>query len=662
MKRIVETIARHSVLCAAVVVAATVYPLLQLPKLAIDNSIEVWLRRDSSEYRVYREFKERHGTDEFILIAVSGGDILSPAKREVMDRIATDLGELADVERVTSVSQVPEFMLDDFENLLISGDRTVGGILIGCGSLEEKTARQQLVSGVNDVLDRHKGALEFYLGGPPVVNAALDATSEREAGVFFPVAFVISVVILLLTTRSVTATLIPVISAAVTVIWTLGVMACCGRSFNMVTLVIPTLLWVLSLSNCIHLIHTCRRMLAAGATRGDALRRTLSTLVVPCFMASFTTAIGFSTLSASHMIPVRDLGLFSAMGIMISFIVNMTVTPGLLMLLARRAGSADGGQPAHRRTVAIVSLLFVTASASMIVFLKVESNVLKFFRDDAAIVRDYRFISSHLSGLSTIEVEAMADGEGNVLNQQEFVNAFVEDIEKHRDVSGVRTGDDGLSTRVSVFVNAMESRAFNEVVMRTKEAVQRHRRDGVSVVTTGTVVLLNGVQQELIDTQVRSFSLAFVMIFLVLTIMFRSFKVMVVSLLPNLFPVFATFGIMSAFSIPLDTATITIASIAMGIAVDDTIHFLARIRAEARTGVPLERAVCVAFSRAAPPIVFTSLVIASGFFALCFAEFRPLMLFGVLSGTAMLTALVGDLVVLPALVLLTKPRFRKYDE
>ena len=320
MKRMADTLSRYAIAFAVLGILSTALPILKLPQLTIDNSIEVWLRQDSDAFRDYETFNERHGSDEFILIAVSGDDILGAEGLGVMDQVTTELEDLKDVDSVTSISQIPDFMMDEFINILVSEDMSVGGIMVSCGALEGKSARRDIVQGVKDILEPHRGDFDFHIGGAPVMNVALDATSERESKVFFPIAFAISAVILLLTTRSLMATLIAGVSAAVTVVWTLGIMAACGKSFNMVTLVIPTLLWVLSLSNCIHLIHTYRKRLSDGEDKDSALHHTLSVLIAPCFIASFTTAVGFSTLAVSHMIPIRDLGIFSATGIIIALL------------------------------------------------------------------------------------------------------------------------------------------------------------------------------------------------------------------------------------------------------------------------------------------------------------------------------------------------------
>lgn len=676
MSMLSEKLSRYAVLLAALMLLSMIFPVMQLPKLSIDNSIEVWLHRDSQEYRDYETFRNRYGNDEFILVAAVGTNLLADESRDALDVIASELESVEHVDEVISISQVPEYFLEDVENLLISKDRTVGGILVRCEPLEGQSARRALVQQVRDILHAHRTEFGFHLGGPPVMNATLDASSEREARTFFPIAFAVSALILILMTRSITATLIAALAAAVTVIWTLGIMAACGKSLNMVTLVIPTLLWVLSLSNCIHLIHTYRHNRAEGADGRTALRSTLSELLVPCFSASFTTAVGFSTLAVSHMGPIRDLGLFSAAGIMISLLANLTVTPGLLLLLMRTAPRQSRSTPQyrmdlsrlagpikrHRMAITLTALLIAVGSAALISRLTVESNVLNFFRKDAEIAKDYRFISSRLSGLSTIEIEIATDEKAPFTAQRGIVDAVVADIKALPGVSGARVESHEGTSQISAFVNVMESRRFNELVTQTETIVAGHRREGIQTLITGTVLLLNSVQEELINTQIRSFALAFLCIFLILAIIFRSAGFMLISLLPNLLPVFVTFGIMAVFSIPLDTGTITIASIAIGIAVDDTIHFLSRIRAGLRQNLPLEDAVRQAYTHAAPPIIYTSLVIALGFFVLCFSAFRPLMLFGLLSGIAMLSALLGDLVFLPALIFLFKPRFGRSHE
>jgi len=134
----------------------------------------------------------------------------------------------------------------------------------------------------------------------------------------------------------------------------------------------------------------------------------------------------------------------------------------------------------------------------------------------------------------------------------------------------------------------------------------------------------------------------------------RSFKIALLSMIPNMFPIIITLGIMGYMEISLNVATVMIACIALGIAVDDTIHYLSRYGSELRQGKSLEKAMSKTIMGAGRGMVFTSLVITGGFFVLCFSSFEINKAFGILTGITMITAVFADLLLLPVLIRILK--------
>ena len=167
---------------------------------------------------------------------------------------------------------------------------------------------------------------------------------------------------------------------------------------------------------------------------------------------------------------------------------------------------------------------------------------------------------------------------------------------------------------------------------------------------TGTVVLYAMIIDTLTKGQIRSLGLAFLIITLLMGLYMRSLRIGLISMIPNLFPVLFVLGVMGWTGISLNIVTVMISSIALGIAVDDTIHYLARYRVEwGKTGDRLQamRRTMLHTGRA---IVFTSVVMAGGFWVICLSDFRPNIYLGLLTGVAMIAALLGDLLLLPICV------------
>ncbi|MCP4136940.1 MAG: RND family transporter [bacterium] len=176
---------------------------------------------------------------------------------------------------------------------------------------------------------------------------------------------------------------------------------------------------------------------------------------------------------------------------------------------------------------------------------------------------------------------------------------------------------------------------------------------------TGLSSLYVIMGNNLKESQINSFLLAFVIIFFMMYSTCRNIKLTFISMIPNLFPIFLTLGLMGWLGIPLDVTTIMIASTVLGIAVDDTIHYTVWFRRNITAGMDTENSLVQAFKDVGKPVVITSLVLFLGFFILILGSIKPTKTFGVLTGFSMIFALIGDLFIYPALIMLFKPRVKK---
>jgi predicted RND superfamily exporter protein len=169
-------------------------------------------------------------------------------------------------------------------------------------------------------------------------------------------------------------------------------------------------------------------------------------------------------------------------------------------------------------------------------------------------------------------------------------------------------------------------------------------------VITGITPLAKAAEDSLIDTQMHSFTLAGGLILVVIGAFMRSFRAAIAAILPNLLPIFSVFAVMTLLDIPFDTATVMISSVAIGIAADDTVHFLAHFKQDKRAGLTTLDAVSSSLQKAGPAITYTSIVTSVGFIILLLAEFIPIRYFGLFTAITMISAWIGDILVLPACV------------
>jgi predicted RND superfamily exporter protein len=174
---------------------------------------------------------------------------------------------------------------------------------------------------------------------------------------------------------------------------------------------------------------------------------------------------------------------------------------------------------------------------------------------------------------------------------------------------------------------------------------------GLSIRLTGHAVNYVNVANQMVDSQIWSFAAAVLMIGIVMIVSLKSLRIGLLSLVPNFFPVFLNFGLMGLFRISLDTGTVMIAAVALGIACDDTIHFLSRYQDLRSQGVPLMQALPQVLLNKGRAILLSSVILTVGFGVLIFGSFVPVMNFGILSAIIMSVALWADLVMLPALMI-----------
>jgi predicted RND superfamily exporter protein len=185
-----------------------------------------------------------------------------------------------------------------------------------------------------------------------------------------------------------------------------------------------------------------------------------------------------------------------------------------------------------------------------------------------------------------------------------------------------------------------------EIESRLKEIFA----DTADVAPTGIVYLMHKMENYILSSQIKSFLLAFIVIIIALMVMLRSVGFGLLSMIPNFLPILFTMALMPLLRISLDIGTVMVAGVALGLVVDDTIHFLSRLRMEMAQDNDIKKNIADSINHAGRPIIYTSIVLSLGFSVLVFASFNPIISFGILSGIVILFAVVFDLVVLPAII------------
>jgi len=457
-----------------------------------------------------------------------------------------------------------------------------------------------------------------------------------------------------------------------------------------------------------------------SARRRDCIISTIDQLIVPTTMTSVTTIIGLLSLLSAALTPVREFGLVAAFGVMVAYGVTISFLPVLLTFLpapkeVHKAAVRSGftthilkwlGKWHPRRAILIltVSGLLLIPTMKMVSLISVGTNSLDYFKPGDPVRNQTEWIDSHLGG--SISLEFLVDGQKTdalknpILLQK--MDVFQNYLKKIPGVTGVFSGvnlikslnkayfegdevafsipesqlgvsqelllvrgsdelssllsDDYSKGRITVRVAMAKSQELAENMPAIEEKMNDIFHSVANVRPTGLVYLMSRMETYLLKTQIRSFSIAFVVILLCMILMLRSVKLGLLAIIPNFLPILFTLALMPFFNIALDVGTVMIAGVALGLVVDDSIHFLTRLKLNLQLENSTHPAIASAIEKTGRPIIFTSIILSFGFTVLTLASFNPVIHFGILSSIVIFLALVFDLVVLPSVLGFFKPK------
>ena len=563
--------------------------------------------------------------------------------------------------------------------------------------------------------------IETRISGSPVFDEAFFRYQNRDMALFAPVAFVLVVAIVTFVFRRVTAVVIPISVVLLASLWTHGVMGALGIDVNIITTMLVALILAIGVADTIHVLAEYDRQLTLGRTRRDAVEESLTNLIEPCFFTSATTAVGLLSLVASDLQPIAEFGWLAALGVGFAFLLSITFVPTLLTVTRppdpafverQRTGPMSRlldrlGRPDRARSHAVLlaSGLLVVFSAFAIARIDVGANPVGYFKKNDPVRRDMAVIDERLGGGTSVELLVHAPGQGLLeptkLRRLGALQDWIENLgpfgrtlsildaleEMNRAMHGgdpaeaVLPGSRNLTAQYYLLMEGEEdfdaflqdaystgritaraelSRAGEATALMPaveEKLAREFAGEELRVEATGFIKLMVEMEEYILDSQIRSFGVAFLLITMMMMGLLRSWRLGLFSMIPNVAPIAFGLAFMGIAGIPLDPGTAMIASIALGLVVDDSVHFLHRLRTHLAAGASLEAAIHSTVTGTGRPIITTSVVLAAGYSVLGLGSFNPNVHFGVVTAVVIVLALLCDLVMLPAALLVIRPRF-----
>lgn len=732
------------------VAVITVLSFYELRNIKFDYDFESFFPQDDPDLDKYIDFRNTFEYDnEFILLAIENKSGIF--RNEFLNRISvlTDtIRNIPDVSYVQSpvtleymvVSglgplRIPYIHLGETErykedsSLIYKTPELVGSFFARDGKSVcfyikttegiSKAKSDSLLSRIDREVAAHKFDDTFTASKAKGQKVYLEKLSG-EFVQFFIASFLLVVLFLWISFRSFWGIWVPVVIVLLSIVWTLALMTVTGKALDIMTVLLPTMMFVVGMSDVVHIVTKYIEELREGAaSKFDALIKATKEAGFATFITLITTSLGFLTLINSNIIPIRDFGIYTSLGVFIAFVLSYSIMPLVLFLLPKPKIAAVkpesdfwrkqlhkllGWTLRNRKSVVVGTLIIAGISIFGITRIVLNNHLIEGLTRKDELRQDFEFFEKNYSGVRPFEIlitlndttsslwnneemramdklesylrndfgvgfiispASLVKGMNKALNNgnpESYVLPSAEDdlenvidqleqFRKRKEMKNLITKD-GKQARVTGKMADIGSKVFLERAAELDKFLQANPdMKCINVHLTGAALMLDKNNKYLVDNTVQGLLISILVVALISALVHRNLRMMIIAIIPNLLPIIIIGGIMGFTGIEMKSATSIIFSIAFGIATDDTIHFLARLKLEIAQGKSVMYCVKRSFLSTGKAVVVTSLILCGGFLSLIGSGFESTYYFGLLVSITLLVAVVTDLLLFPLLVI-----------
>ncbi len=565
-----------------------------------------------------------------------------------------------------------------------------------------------------------KSSTDVHVSGMPYIRTLNAQNIVDEIGLFVLGATLITSLIFFLFFRSFRATFISLFVVTIGVMWAFGILGWLGYEITVLTALIPPLIIVIGVPNCIFLINKYQQEIAKHNNQAKSLQRVIVKVGNATLMTNLTTASGFATFILTNSKILKEFGVVASINIIAIFLLSLLIIPisySLMSLPKKKhlkhlknksidffVSWMEEKVRKKRVNVFIVSLIGLIIGITGIYQIKISGSMIEDMPKSAGFFKDIRFFDQSFNGIVPVEIwidskrengivkpatlqrmdqlqevieeipelapplsvvnaikfakQAYYNGNPNYYSlptsqENSFIYPYLNNAKGNNQLINGYVDTTGQFGRITTYMKDIETERIETIEEDLREAMKKifpENRYGAEI--TGKALLFLKGTKYLINNLIISLSLAILLIALFMAFLFRSFKMIVISLIPNILPLIITAGVMGFTGIPLKPSTILVFSIAFGISVDDTIHFLAKYRQELiANGWKINKAVFAALRETGISMFYTSIVLFFGFSVFMSSNFGGTQALGGLVAVTLLMAMLANLVLLPSLLI-----------
>lgn len=564
--------------------------------------------------------------------------------------------------------------------------------------------------------------LDLHTSGMPYIRTLNAKTIIDEIGLFIGAALLITSLIFFYFFRSFRATLISMIVVIIGVMWSFGLMGLLGYEITVLTALVPTLVIVIGIPNCIFFINKYHQEYHKHANKAKALQRVITKTGTATLMTNITTAVGFATFIATNNVLLREFGVVTTINILAIYLLSLLLIPIFFSYIPSPIPRHLG----HLERESLTSFLkwivntvkynrlgvYITAICLLIFGLiginkiRISGSIIEDMPKKTAFFEDIRFFEKEFDGVMPLEImidtkrkngamkgsnlRRMEELEQTIIdipelskplsivniaksfnqayyngnpdfytlpssNEEMFLLPYIKNSIKNTKDNQLKSyiSSDGSVARMTTFIKDENGEKMDAIEAHIRNKVDKlFPSPRYEVIITGKPSVFQKGTQYLLDNLLSSLLFAFFLTGALVAIMFRSFKMVLVSIIPNLLPLIMTAGLMGFLDIPLKPSTLLVFGIAFGMSVDDTLRFLAQYRLElSRNDWRIKKSVFATFDDAGISMFYTSIVLFFGFSVFMLSSFGGTVALGGLVALTLSFGMLSNLVLLPSLVL-----------
>jgi predicted RND superfamily exporter protein len=711
-------------------------------RLTVDPSLEAVSTQNQAEREYAEIIRRRFRNDETVIVVVHVADIFALDSLERIDRLSRRLSQLGGVQAVSSLTATALPQLDngdlryrrvrreDLEDItlpdrlralvadnplvtgqLVSADGRAAAILVTPEPTSEADMlRSDLAGRIMRLVDAERAAgIDIWVTGTPIIRAGISDTVTRQLKRIVPTIVVVLTALLAIAYPTVRGVLLPIVTIAIALLWTLATLSALGRPLNLITALVPPLLVTMGLAYCAHILSEFEALLrgkgpANPVARVEAL---LNEVSVPVSITGFTTIAGLLALLLNEQKSLLEFAWLSAVGAAYLVVLTLMFVPAVLRYIdpqtpgrplpASRAFEAGSERLSRfdqrwRPLILIGAGVVFLAAVFFASRIQVGDAFVGIFSKDARVRADYEAVNAAIGGVNPLDI-AVDGGAADVFTDPEVVRAleYLERWLRDQPEVGAVVGladhvkllyhyigggngvvipdsrpaisqllfagegellrgvvnSDRSSTLIRLRLTVDDTAPIDRFLNRLQTQLDYLPR-GLEARVTGNAAVMTNSVKVVTSGQLQSVALALGLIYMCMALQFMSFRVGFLCSLPTLLQTSLYFGALGLIGIPLNPTTLLVECIVLGLAIDDTIHYLSRFNSAAKRSGSETAAAASALKAVLRPVTLTKAILAIGFLTMVTGELRNQAQFGLLAFLTLFSAWLVDAFVTPA--------------